>query len=195
MHTHTHLLVVCQGPDEAESNMLCGEDNKTCCKQPFLSAHEVQHLHHAVDCLKVLQIRAQHEGTVLYTYSMLTNVFSISSLVSWPHPFFTTRNEGMQSEQPKSHFHCAGSVPGLHQVRGPLVLPADEVMEGNSSFPVRRKERTWHELELEPGPEFYVIWKRNMIIVIQLTCPMWWRCLAEWRCPGPLSVAFAVLHL
>ena len=37
----------------------------------------------------------------------------------------------------KTHFHGAGSVPGLHEFCGPLILPADEVMERNPSFPVK----------------------------------------------------------
>lgn len=37
----------------------------------------------------------------------------------------------------KTYFQSAGSVPGLHQICSPLVLPANEVMEWNPSFPVK----------------------------------------------------------
>lgn len=53
MQICTHLLVVCQGPDEAQANMLSGEDNKTRGQQPLLPGQEVQHLHHTLDSLRL----------------------------------------------------------------------------------------------------------------------------------------------
>lgn len=37
----------------------------------------------------------------------------------------------------KAYFQNAGSVPGLHQVCSPLILPANKVMEWDPSFPMK----------------------------------------------------------
>lgn len=46
-----------------------------------------------------------------------------------------------------THRHGAGSVPRQNQVSGPSVLPGDEVVKGNSSFPIR--DGKGNELKLE----------------------------------------------
>lgn len=64
--------------------------------------------------------------------------------------------KGRDAKQEKTHFHGAGSVPGLHQVCSALILPADEVMERNSSFPVREEVRKGNEQEWKKITEMQV---------------------------------------
>lgn len=73
MHKQTHLLVVCKGPDEAESDMLGGEDNKTRCKGPFLPGQEVKHLHHAMDSLRLLDKHLLYEETHIQGWFKIIN--------------------------------------------------------------------------------------------------------------------------
>lgn len=117
---------------------------------------------------------------------------------------------GRNAKQSKTHFHCAGCVPGPHQVYGPLILPTDEVMERNPSFPVKSEGEInlrWHQdrKELYKGRlnrcatshmDFFLhLRKSNLINCINFTCPMLWRWLVEWRCQGPQSDAFVLRHL